>query len=655
MTDQHGARTAPFYQIPSRRIVSVEHPAIIRNLDKAVDTLKGDAGITKILHPPKPDSPAQLLLRPEDAMSRPLQSTSLPSNNILLKVTVPKRTGRKRKRGSNEPFSGVAVSTVHTEPQRRSARELLRSLSDNVSRYQVEPVGLVNRTHVFRGMPDFVFSTGSSSFVNRFREQILPFDYDKMKHFDLDMSKGAITDVDIIPPPSFSFGDIPFTYIYRQNPTVRQAIDNSGNITTVNTQRVVKVLTHLVSYDIGTVPTSPRTNCPPIHTLDKTLQETISAVEALFQQRPAWTRRGLRNSLPTIEQRYALRHAIPYVGYIFRSGPWRDAIIKYGHDPRTDPSYRIYQTAMFRILPREADVARDGYTGRRHAVARAGEVPQYLDETHADQQQTETQQLPTTTHLFTGCLPLPRDGRMWMFCDVTDPTLRSILFPNDPHPPPAGFLREECDIVTDGWFGNGTLAKTKTIMRAKILALLDDKLLDDEVEFTNILKLPDHATPESVMVDFWLDPAVASQREMMMATEVRGIIKGAPAWKERVGGAGAGSGGKRGVGGRDEVGDEGDGKGKGKKRADRRVQFQDEVGADGEGGGEMSEGEEEAYEQEELAEAVAEATASVGGEEDDDDDVDDEDEDEEQSDEDGEDEDTEMGGVETPRATRRKA
>ena len=84
-------------------------------------------------------------------MSRPLQSTSLPSNNILLKVTVPKRTGRKRKKGSNEPFSGVAVSTVHTEPHRRSARELLRSLSDNASRYQVEPVGLVNRTHVFRG------------------------------------------------------------------------------------------------------------------------------------------------------------------------------------------------------------------------------------------------------------------------------------------------------------------------------------------------------------------------------------------------------------------------------------------------------------------------------------------------------------------------
>lgn len=85
-------------------------------------------------------------------MSRPIQSTSLPSNNILLKVTVPRRTGRKRKRGSDEPFTGVPVSTLGPELQpRRSARELLRSLSDNVGRYQIEPVGLVSRTHVFRG------------------------------------------------------------------------------------------------------------------------------------------------------------------------------------------------------------------------------------------------------------------------------------------------------------------------------------------------------------------------------------------------------------------------------------------------------------------------------------------------------------------------
>lgn len=80
-------------------------------------------------------------------------------------------------------------------PSRRAAHDLLRSLRDNVGKYQVEAVGRVDRTHVFRGewnillyrlkslintyllgMPDFVFSTTASSFTNRFREQILSYD-----------------------------------------------------------------------------------------------------------------------------------------------------------------------------------------------------------------------------------------------------------------------------------------------------------------------------------------------------------------------------------------------------------------------------------------------------------------------------------------------
>lgn len=84
-------------------------------------------------------------------MSRPLQSTSSPSNNILLKVTVPKWTGRKRKRGSDEPFRDAYPTTDPARAQRRSAKDLLRSLRDNVGKYQVEAVGRVDRTHVFRG------------------------------------------------------------------------------------------------------------------------------------------------------------------------------------------------------------------------------------------------------------------------------------------------------------------------------------------------------------------------------------------------------------------------------------------------------------------------------------------------------------------------
>lgn len=42
------ARTASFYSIPPRRLVSVEHPAIVQNVDRAVDTLQGNTGIEKV-------------------------------------------------------------------------------------------------------------------------------------------------------------------------------------------------------------------------------------------------------------------------------------------------------------------------------------------------------------------------------------------------------------------------------------------------------------------------------------------------------------------------------------------------------------------------------------------------------------------------------
>ncbi|KAE8154218.1 RNA polymerase III transcription factor IIIC subunit-domain-containing protein [Aspergillus avenaceus] len=561
MSDQpQGSRTAPFYDIPSRNIVSVEHPAIIKNVDKAIDTLHGNQGISKILNPPKADTPAYLSLRPEDAMSRPVQSTSSPSNNILLKVTVPKRTGRKRKRGSNEPFTGVPVATLSPQLQpRRSAMDLLRSLSDNVGKYQAEPVGMVNRTHVFRGMPDFVFSTTASSFTNRFRDQILSYDLEQMKKWDLDMSKGTAQNADIIPPPSFSTGDIPFNYAYRQNQAVRQAVDSSGNVTTVNTQKTNKVLTHLVSYDIPEVPQKPQDDCPPLATQDKVLQETVAIVEELFNKRPAWTRRGLRNHLKTIEQRYALRYAIPYVGYIMRSGPWRDAIIKFGHDPRTSPDYRLYQTVMFRILPREAEVARDGYAGRRHAVPRLNEP--FMETLTSD------------SHIFTGELPLLRDGRMWMFCDITDPLVSSIVFPSEESQPP-NFIRETCDIVSDGWFANATLAKMKLVMRHKILGLLEDRIVGDH-EFARILSFPDHATPETVNTLFTLDSNIVTGKELAMATELRSTIKGTLAWREMTN--------------QGQHQDESRGRG-------RKVQWQDAEG-------EESEGEEAAIEQEEFMEA----------------------------------------------------
>jgi general transcription factor 3C polypeptide 5 (transcription factor C subunit 1) len=370
---------------------------------------------------------------------------------------------------------------------------------------------------------------------------------------------------------------------YRQNPTVRQSVDTSGNLTTVNTSQAAKVHTYLLPFD-APVPTKPRENLAPIHTLEPTLRETIALVEDLFKDRPAWTRRGLRNHLKTPEQRYALRHAVPYVGYIFRSGPWRDAIIKFSHDPRTSPAYRIYQTVMFRILSGTSELARDAGSGRRHTIPRPNEVPTGTD---------AFTPLPTDTHLFTGTPPLPPDGRMWMFCDITDPLLRSILFP-DPQPP--GFLRETCEIAVDGWFGSGTIGKARTIMRAKVQSMLDGRAADER-EFARVLRFPDHVAPDSSLADFTLDPEGTSSREMQLATDIRASIKAS--WKGQLDAAGASARTNAAPSAGVVASDAGGGK---------RVQWSEDVGEEEESEGE---GEEEALEEAERLEAQVAAAAEA--------------------------------------------
>lgn len=104
------------------------------------------------------------------------------SNNVVLKVTVPKRTGRKRKRGSDEPWQGD-VELLDLNHQRAPVcsvarlddpKILRRKLEDNVDKYQVEAVGTIRHTHRFRGLADFYWNMGQSNFAQRYVDQVLP-------------------------------------------------------------------------------------------------------------------------------------------------------------------------------------------------------------------------------------------------------------------------------------------------------------------------------------------------------------------------------------------------------------------------------------------------------------------------------------------------
>jgi len=64
------------------------------------DSLKRLQGQQKIV----PEPMVGVSLRPNDPLAKRMPSTAVETRNVLIKVTMPKRTGRKRKRGSDDPF-----------------------------------------------------------------------------------------------------------------------------------------------------------------------------------------------------------------------------------------------------------------------------------------------------------------------------------------------------------------------------------------------------------------------------------------------------------------------------------------------------------------------------------------------------------------------
>ncbi|KAI9767020.1 MAG: tau 95 subunit of transcription factor TFIIIC [Geoglossum simile] len=470
---------SPWYAVPTRSIVCVEHPFLIKDVDRGLKTF-GSAkrieqvgctvtllartvfpksralnfllfAILQFVNAGGDDRPIEVYLRPDDPMCKPLLSESIKTENILLKITVPKRIGRKRKRGTLELGSESGVSGG----KGGEAGYLNRSMRDNVGKYKIEPVGTIDCTHRFRG----------KYYKQKMRESILSYDYEKLKNFKLDPSKGPKKNTDLIPPPRFSQTHVPFNYNYRQNPAVRYTVDDTGRPVVVNDQAPPKVLTLIVSADVDVVPSAPPSDMPNPATLDPGIRDTINRLKKLIEERPLWTRRALLNHFTNPDYQYTLKHSIQHVGYMFRSGPWRDTIVKFGVDPRSDPRYRFYQSISFQIHDRDGD----------------GTRRQWQDERSRYQRNMKGKRRNFQSHLFDG-RHVELDGKVWQVCDITDPLLKGLLTD-------AKKLRTNCD-KWDGWYTNGLWAKVKTIMRAKIRTIREGRIPTD-LEFTEILKLPD--------------------------------------------------------------------------------------------------------------------------------------------------------------------
>ena len=236
MSDQPiDERVAPQFLVPGVPIVSVEHPCIIQNVDKAIRMLGRESEISGSLAPEN-DKPLGLRFQPDDPTSREVISYNMKTANLLLKVTVPKRIRKKRKRASHQdlPTESTEISA------QKDVRYLLQSLEDNPQRYSAELVGCIHSTHVWRTMPDFVYSSKASKFLGEVQTKILPQEYPRLKQWSMPRPPNiAAADTEAIPPPAFSTVSLPQNYAYRQDSSARNIVAKEASRDKRTTEEIV--------------------------------------------------------------------------------------------------------------------------------------------------------------------------------------------------------------------------------------------------------------------------------------------------------------------------------------------------------------------------------------------------------------------------------
>ena len=251
----------------------------------------------------------------------------------------------------------------------------------------------------------------------------------------------------------------------------------------MNTNTGPKIAVPPVPFDVDVVPQAPSPDLPAIETLTPAMQRLVNTTLSVMQDRPIFTRRALYNCMPggdwDVVGHNAAKYICQYAGYMFSSGPWRDAFVRYGVDPRTDPGFRIYQTMIFMLESEPKD-------------NRAR-----LNRNKPDRTKSE-QILTKESHLFDG-VTVSKEGKIWQVCDISEPLLKNIFSTTN--------LRKECHVSNvifscrpalmrfqserDGWYHNGTWAKAKIIMKAKIAAILDGVPPNDAAHAKVAKEMPD--------------------------------------------------------------------------------------------------------------------------------------------------------------------
>ncbi|XP_056587235.1 general transcription factor 3C polypeptide 5 [Triplophysa dalaica] len=411
--------------LPEANLVCVEYPGVVNNVDRMLDTIGLEKGVSKTYA--DSSKRLELLFRPKDPFCHPVYGNRYSSTNLLLRI-------RRRTRKGNSGETQISM----------------------------EIVGLIGTTYKFQGMADFQYlatHNGPDGNQMSLYDKIILRKPEKKEFYDNPVPL-------FIPPPIFSRLDTAVDYYYRpdvfhcKETTLQSALLKDQLIAPNRARRPNNAI--FVNFDDKTIPSEPLEAAVSswkkigVHHSDLQAEQQL---RQLFEGRPIWSRNAIKTNINIHPEK--MKHLLPYMAYYMLTGPWRSLWVRFGYDPRKTPEAKIYQVLDFRIRygmkhgytfndmpvkPKRSAYHYSHPTTLNKAVPQAASVSDITLESPSSsgpKPATAKYLLKESVYIFReGMLP-PYRQMFYQFCDLDVDKVKEIIHKNDGK-------EEVCD-ERDGW------------------------------------------------------------------------------------------------------------------------------------------------------------------------------------------------------------
>ncbi|KAM7369279.1 hypothetical protein PAMP_013560 [Pampus punctatissimus] len=425
-------------ELQDKKLVCVEYPAVVRNVNKMLDTLGGEQAVSKTFA--HPNRRLELRYRPQDPFCHSLCGNRFSSNNLLLRV-----------------------------------RRRVRKSDPNEAEIHMNVLGVIGTTYKFQGLADFqclaVHSENGKD--TSLYDKIILRKSESQEFFEQPMPY-------FLPPAIFSRLDTPVDYFYRPDIHQKSASQVTLNKNIIGLNRARRPHNAIfVSFIEPTVPTecleAAKVNWTRVcmKERDKQAEEQL---KRMFESRPIWSRNAVKANINIHPDK--LKLLLPVFAYYMVTGPWRSLWVRLGYDPRKSTESKKYQMLDFRIRCS----TKHGYSlsdmpvkAKRSALNyslpitfnKAGPQPASVMELAAQEGTSSsrdpvpvTYRLKDSSYIFReGMLP-PHRQMFYQLCDLDVESVQQVIEQNSGK-------EEVCD-ERDGWCLLGTTDKLRDIISAMI-------------------------------------------------------------------------------------------------------------------------------------------------------------------------------------------